>query len=132
MSRWRRPTLHNSNQNIQIRISMINSASTTAAMISCNADRAIHCTCSMWTRVDSLFYDELLHTQSIISVDAETDPTGVVGAIAPAETYESYFIHHDFVQFGKQYSWCKVTFSAIVLSQQCCEGYFISFAVVNP
>jgi len=27
-----------------------------------------------------------------------------IGAIAPPKIYESYFIHHDFVQFGKQHS----------------------------
>ena len=29
---------------------------------------------------------------------------GAIGAIAPAETYESNFFHEDFVQFGKQHS----------------------------
>jgi len=43
------------------------------------------------------------------------------GAIAPPKTYESNFIHHDFVQFRKQHSRLKAISSSIVLSQQCCE-----------
>ena len=35
-------------------------------------------------------------------VHPEADPG--LGVIAPHKTYESNFIHHDFVQFGKQYS----------------------------
>ena len=32
------------------------------------------------------------------------DPmAGAIGVIDPPETYESNFIHHDFVQFGKQH-----------------------------
>jgi len=50
----------------------------------------------------------------------------------PLKTYESNFIHHDFAQFGKQHSRYKAILPSIVLSQQCCEVYFISFAVVNP
>jgi len=30
-----------------------------------------------------------------------------IGAIAPSKSYESNFIHHDFVQFGKQHSQFK-------------------------
>ena len=38
-------------------------------------------------------------------VSAGEDPGGgAIGAIAPAETYESNFFHEDFVQFGKQHS----------------------------
>jgi len=34
---------------------------------------------------------------------ARTDPgRGAIGAIAHPKTNESYFIYHDFVQFGKQ------------------------------
>ena len=55
---------------------------------------------------------------------------GTIGAIAPPKTYESSFIHHDFVHFGKQYSWYIL--QSIVLLQQCCEVYFISLTVVNP
>jgi len=54
------------------------------------------------------------------------------GAIAPAKTYESNFIHHDNLQFGKQYSRYKDILPSTVLSQQRCEIYFISLAVVNP
>ena len=49
-----------------------------------------------------------------------------IGVIAPAKTYESNFIPHDFVQFRK--------FNAIlpptVLSQQCCDVCFTSLTVV--
>jgi len=31
-------------------------------------------------------------------------PKKAIGAIAPLKIYESNFIHHDFVQFGKQHS----------------------------
>ena len=50
----------------------------------------------------------------------------------PPKTNESNFIHHDFAQFGKQYSRYKGILPSTVLSQQCCEAYFISLAVVNP
>ena len=50
-----------------------------------------------------------------------TRRVGSRGAIAPPKTYESNFIHHDFVQFGKQHSRYKAILSSIVLSQQCCE-----------
>jgi len=49
----------------------------------------------------------------------------------PPKTYESNFFHHDFVQFGKQHSRYKAILPSIVLSQQCCEVYFISPTVVN-
>ena len=42
-------------------------------------------------------------------------------AIAPPKTYKSNFIHHEFVQFGKQHSRYKVILPSNVLSQQCCE-----------
>jgi len=45
---------------------------------------------------------------------------------------ESIFIHHDFVQFRIQHSRFKVILSSIVLSQQCCEVYFISLTVAKP
>jgi len=57
---------------------------------------------------------------------------GAIGAIAPPENYESNFIHHDFVQFRKQHSRFKASLLSIVLSQQCCEIYFICLRVVNP
>jgi len=61
---------------------------------------------------------------------AGADP-GAIGAIALPNTYERYFFHHDFVQFRKHHSIYKAIFSCIVLSQQCCEVYFISLSVVN-
>ena len=50
---------------------------------------------------------------------------GEIEAIAPSDTYESNFIHHSFVQFGKEHSRYKAISSSIVLSQLCCEAYFI-------
>jgi len=50
----------------------------------------------------------------------------------PPKTYESNFIHHDFVQFGKQHSQYKAILPSIVFSQQGCEVYSTSPAVVNP
>jgi len=41
--------------------------------------------------------------------------------IASSKTYESNFTDHDFVQFGKHHSRCKVILPSMVLSQQCCE-----------
>jgi len=40
-------------------------------------------------------------------------------------------IHHDFVQSGKQHSRYKANLPSIVLSQLCCEVYFIPLTVVN-
>jgi len=57
---------------------------------------------------------------------------GTIGAIALLKTYERDFIHHDFVKFGKQHLRYKAILLSIVLSQLCCEVYFISLAVVNP
>jgi len=57
---------------------------------------------------------------------------GGIGAIAPPKTYESNFIHNDFVQFRKKHSRYKAILPSIVLSQQCCEVYFTSLAVLNP
>ena len=63
---------------------------------------------------------------------AGADPRGdgTIGTIAPP--LKRNFIHHDFVQFGKQNSRYKAIFPSIVLSQQCCEICFISLTVVNP
>ena len=47
----------------------------------------------------------------------------------PLKTYESNFVHHAFVQFGKQHSHFKAILPSTVLSQQCCEAYFISLTV---
>jgi len=49
----------------------------------------------------------------------------------PPKTYKSKFFHHNFVQFGKQHSRYKAILTSIVLSQQCCEVYFMSLAVMN-
>jgi len=45
------------------------------------------------------------------------------GGDRPPKTYESNFIHHDFIQFGKP---------SIVLSQKSCEVHVISLTVENP
>jgi len=52
---------------------------------------------------------------------------GAIGTIVPPslETYERNFIHHDFVQFGKQHSWYKAILSSTALPQQCCDVYII-------
>ena len=54
------------------------------------------------------------------------------GGRLPPKTCESNFSHHEFVQFGKQHSRYKAILPSNVLSQQCCEVYFISLTVVNP
>jgi len=53
-------------------------------------------------------------------------------ATAPLKTYGNKFIHHDFVQFGKQHSRHKGILLSVLVSQQTSEVYFISLAVVNP
>jgi len=50
----------------------------------------------------------------------------------PSKSYESNFIRHYFVQFGKQHSRYKAILLSIVLSQHCYEVYVISLTVVNP
>jgi len=55
-----------------------------------------------------------------------------IGAIATLKTYESNFIRLDFVQLGKQHSRYKAILLSIVLSQGCCEVYFISLTVAKP
>jgi len=54
------------------------------------------------------------------------------GRLGDPKTYECSFIHHDFVQFGKQHLRHKDILPSIVLSWQCCEVYFIYLIVVNP
>jgi len=57
---------------------------------------------------------------------------GTIRVIAPSKIYKSDFFHHDFLQFGKQHSRYKAILPSTVLSQKCCEVYFISLTVVNP
>ena len=66
---------------------------------------------------------------SLLQFKAGADPGG--GDRLP-KTYESNFIHHDFVQFRKKHSRYKAILPSIVLSQQCCEICFISLTVVKP
>jgi len=54
----------------------------------------------------------------------------IQGGNHPPKTYESKYIHHDFVQFAKQHSRLKAILPSTVLSQQCCKVCFISHAVV--
>ena len=54
-----------------------------------------------------------------------------IGAIAPPKTYESNFILHDFVQFGKQNSQFKAILPSIVLPQHWCDVHFISLTVMT-
>jgi len=63
---------------------------------------------------------------SLLQFKAGADPGG--GDRLP-KTYESNFIHHDFVQFRKKHSRYKAILPSIVLSQQCCEICFISLTV---
>jgi len=68
----------------------------------------------------------------LLQAGAKSRSRRTIGVVASPETYESNFIHHDFVQFGKQHSRYKVILPSIVLSQQCCEVYFISRTVAKP
>jgi len=59
-------------------------------------------------------------------------PGGGIERIALPKTYEFNLIYHDCVQFEKQHSQYKAIFPSTVLSQKCCETYFIFLKVVNP
>jgi len=48
---------------------------------------------------------------------------GLIGAIAHPKTYESNFIHHNFVQFGKQHS----RYKAILCSLLFCHNSFVKY-----
>jgi len=58
------------------------------------------------------------------------DPEGRLGQSTP-KAYESNFIHHNFVQLGKQHWRFKAIFPSIVSSQQCCEVNFVFLTMVN-
>ena len=49
----------------------------------------------------------------------------------PPQNLRKYLFHNEFVQSGKQHSRYKGILPSIVLSQQCCEVYFISLTVVK-
>jgi len=51
---------------------------------------------------------------------------------APLKTFESNFIHHDILQFEEQHLRYKTILPSIVLSQNCCEVYFIPPTVTKP
>ena len=57
---------------------------------------------------------------------------GAIAPIVPPKTYETNFIHDDFLQFGKQHSRHKAFSSSPVLSQKCCEVYFTTLAIAKP
>ena len=68
----------------------------------------------------STFFEKTFYT---FVPDAKGGFRGSIGAIASPKTHESNFIHHDFLQFGKQHSQYKAILSSIVLSQQYREVY---------
>jgi len=47
--------------------------------------------------------------------ESEADPGGSDWGDRPPKTYESMFVHHNFLQVGKQHSRYKPILSAIVL-----------------
>jgi len=53
------------------------------------------------------------------------------GGDYPTKTYESNFIHHNFVQFGKQHLRHEAILSSNVSPQQGCKVHFISLAVAK-
>ena len=53
------------------------------------------------------------------------------GGDLPPKTYDSNFVRHHVVQFGKQHSRYRVILSSIVLPHQCCEIYFICLTVAK-
>ena len=76
--------------------------------------------------------DYFLQKQKSIHT-AGADPVGrTIGRSPLLKTYESNFIHNDFVQFRKQHSRLKAILSSIVLSQQYCDVCFISLGVAKP
>jgi len=75
------------------------------------------------------FYCQV-QTTKIACCHQGRDQGADIGQSSPT-TYESNFIHHDFVQFGKQHSWYKAILLSSILSQQCCEAYFIFLTVAK-
>jgi len=57
---------------------------------------------------------------------------GYRGVIASYKIYESNFIYRNFLQLGKQHSRLKAILSFVVLSQQCCDVYFILLTAAKP
>jgi len=79
-----------------------------------------------------IFYSEASNEEMLHWTWRKSGSRGAIGAIGPPKTYESNFIHHDFVQFGKQHSRCKTIFPSIYLSQQICEVHVVSLTAENP
>jgi len=69
---------------------------------------------------------------SLLSIREGSLVTNLLTGRSPPKTCESNFIHHNFLQSGKQHSRCKAILPSIVLSQQCCEVYVISLTVAKP
>jgi len=61
-----------------------------------------------------------------LSGQTRSNQVRIQGGDRPLKTYESNFIHHDFVQFGRQHSRFKAILPSIVLPQQWYEVYSTS------
>ena len=83
--------------------------------------------CSPLSCINLRMYDLCQNHQ----VHPGADPGGGDWGDRPSKAYESNFIHHDFVQLGKQHSRHYAILPSVVLSKQCCEVYFISRTVVS-
>jgi len=57
----------------------------------------------------------VLHIISLL--DRVGSKGGAIGEIAPLKSYESNFVHHDFVQLRKKHSQFKAILTSIVLSR---------------
>ena len=75
---------------------------------------------------------ELNHNRSPLVLYCDKQGRIQWGSDCPPKPKKVTYFHHDFVEFGKKHSRHKAIWSSIVLSQQCCEVYFISLTVVNP
>jgi len=72
-----------------------------------------------------------LGSLSLLSIRVGYLVTNLMTGRSPPKTCESNFVHHNFLQSGKQHSRYKAILLSIVLSQQCCEVYVISLAVAK-
>jgi len=89
----------------------------------------------------SAMFDKRLTNLAMTSIESETvktvGMTELTKTFASLQTcknslsYDSNFIKHDSVQFWKQHSRLKAILWLIVLPQQCCEVYFLPFAVAK-
>jgi len=80
----------------------------------------------------SLLRPLLASQQNYTSAAIRGDPGGVtIPQSPPLMPHASNLVDHYFIQFGKQHSRYKAILPSVVLSQQCCEVYFISPTAVN-